>query len=230
MKSFPTEETPTSQLAIAGATRTMRWPGRPDKSDSSSEPAPSAPEPSKKPISWDESLNKIDWEHFKEPRNWIPTLLVTATALATLQLYRSYLRRIPGTGYISPSFFHRRSLYGRVTSVGDGDNFHLFHTPGGRLAGWGWIRKVPTDRKDLKGRTVRHLPTRPMKRDRALGTDEEAITRFLSASPASTPRKARILAGRHSRSPRRPSTFCGRTFWGGASGPTSTGETSTTEW
>jgi len=125
-------------------------------SSSSKTPSPPLPptESSKKPISWNDSLNAVDWEHFKEPRNWIPTVLVTATALASLQIYRSYLRRIPGADHIQPGFFRRRSLLGRVTSVGDGDNFHLFHTPGGRLAGWGWLRKIPTEKKELKGRTV----------------------------------------------------------------------------
>jgi hypothetical protein len=68
------------------------------------------------------------------------------------------LRHIPGSGHIAPSFFRRRSLLGKVTSVGDGDGFHMFHTPGGRLAGWGWLRSVPKDRKELKGRTVSHSP------------------------------------------------------------------------
>lgn len=41
--------------------------------------------------------------------------------------------------------------------MGDGDNFRLFHTPGGRLTGWEWMpgRKVPTKREELKDRTVR---------------------------------------------------------------------------
>ncbi|KAJ4290128.1 putative endonuclease lcl3 [Collariella sp. IMI 366227] len=66
----------------------------------------------------------------------------------------SYLRRFPAPSHITPKFFRRRSLLGKVTSVGDGDGFHLFHTPGGRLAGWGWLRRVPTDRKQLKGQTI----------------------------------------------------------------------------
>lgn len=53
-----------------------------------------------------------------------------------------------------PSFFRSRSLYGRVTSVGDGDNFHMFHTPGGKAVGWGWLRRIPNTRKDLKDRTI----------------------------------------------------------------------------
>jgi hypothetical protein len=47
-------------------------------------------------------------------------------------------------------------LFGTVTRVGDADNFHLFHTPGGRLAGWGWLpgRKIPEKKADLKNNTV----------------------------------------------------------------------------
>ena len=148
----------------------MRWPwqsgssGSPgsekdsESSQSSLLPVPVPTNSSKpKPVSWNERLNATDWEHFKEPRNWIPTLLVTATALASLQFYRSYLRRIPGVDHIQPAFFRKRSLFGRVTSVGDGDNFHMFHTPGGRLAGWGWLRSIPRERKELKGRTVRQF-------------------------------------------------------------------------
>jgi len=43
-----------------------------------------------------------------------------------------------------------------VTSVGDADNFRLFHTPGGRLTGWGWLpgRRVHDDKKWLKDKTV----------------------------------------------------------------------------
>lgn len=121
----------------------MRWPWSSDSSD--------GPKPARH---WNESLNKTDWEHYKEPRNWVPTAIATTTILAAVQFYRSYLRRIPGTNYIHPGFFRRRSLFGRVTSVGDGDNFHLFHTPGGRLAGWSWLRSIPTERKALKGKTV----------------------------------------------------------------------------
>ncbi|KLU87378.1 hypothetical protein MAPG_06378 [Magnaporthiopsis poae ATCC 64411] len=104
--------------------------------------------------SWNDSLNRTDWQHYKEPRQWVPTLIATATIVGAIQFYRSYLRRIPGTAHIRPGLFYKRSLLGRVTSVGDGDNFHMFHTPGGRLAGWGWLRSVPTDRKVLKGRTI----------------------------------------------------------------------------
>ncbi|KAI1300325.1 SNase-domain-containing protein [Xylaria venustula] len=120
------------------------WPPGSSKDDASS----------RRPVSWTDSLNGTDWEHYKDPRNWIPTVLVTTTALVSLQIYRSYMRRIPGAVYVQPNFFRKRSLFGQVTSVGDGDNFHLFHTPGGRLLGWGWLRNVPSKRAELKNRTI----------------------------------------------------------------------------
>ncbi|KAI1357515.1 SNase-domain-containing protein [Xylaria arbuscula] len=126
------------------------WPSSSSQGSASSKDDVS----SRRPVSWADSLNGTDWEHYKHPRNWIPTLLVTTTVVASLQIYRSYLRRIPGAVHVQPSFFRKRSLFGKVTSVGDGDNFHMFHTPGGRLTGWGWLRQVPTKRSELKNRTI----------------------------------------------------------------------------
>ncbi|CAK7225584.1 putative endonuclease lcl3 [Sporothrix bragantina] len=146
----------------------MRWPwsGRP--SDKDADPLPQTtqePQSSssssfanfpavKQLTSWTDSLNKTDWTHYRDPHTWVPPALAVGAALGFSAFYRSYLRRIPTTNHIRPNFFRKRSLLGRVTSVGDGDNFHMFHTPGGRLAGWGWLRKVPSYRKDLKGKTI----------------------------------------------------------------------------
>ncbi|KAI0483020.1 hypothetical protein GGR56DRAFT_622608 [Xylariaceae sp. FL0804] len=107
-----------------------------------------------RPSAWAENTNRTDWKHYAEPKNWVPTLLLTTTVLVSMRIYRGYLRRIPGAIYIRPSFYRKRSLFGKVTSVGDGDNFHLFHTPGGRLAGWGWLRRIPDKKADLKNRTI----------------------------------------------------------------------------
>jgi hypothetical protein len=83
---------------------------------------------------------------------------LTVSSLVAIRVYKTYLRRIPSTEHIKPDVFRRRSLFGKVTSVGDGDNFRVFHTPGGRLAGWGWARTVPKEREKLVGQTVRlHL-------------------------------------------------------------------------
>ncbi|KAK8056363.1 Micrococcal nuclease [Apiospora rasikravindrae] len=125
----------------------MPWPF--SRSDPSKDKSPE-----RRPISWADSLNGTDWQHFRDPRNWVPTVLVTTTVLVSLHIYRSYLRRIPGAGYVKPSSFRNRSIFGQVTSVGDGDNFHMFHTPGGRMAGWGWLRNVPKKKVDLKNKTI----------------------------------------------------------------------------
>lgn len=112
---------------------------------------------SKSSTDWNSSLNAFDWSQFKEPRNLIPTALLTSGILFVVYVQRRYLRRFPEATDITSSYFRSRSLLGRVTSVGDGDNFRIYHMPGGRLVGWGWLpwMKVPTARKDLKDKTVR---------------------------------------------------------------------------
>ena len=111
------------------------------------------------------SLIPTDLNRYTDPNTIIPTVILTTTILFSIGFYRKYLRRIPDAANVRPAFFRKRSLFGTVTRVGDGDNFHLFHTPGGRLAGWGWApgRKIPDKKLDLKGRTVSscflfHLP------------------------------------------------------------------------
>lgn len=132
----------------------MVWPFRasaPDKRAGDDE------QPKKRPVSWPDSLGTHDSSPLAAAKEWAPVVGFSLVGLAALQLYANYLRRIPGAAYVRPNFFRNRSLFGRVTSVGDGDNFHLFHTPGGRAVGWGWLRKVPETRKELKGRTVRTI-------------------------------------------------------------------------
>jgi hypothetical protein len=123
---------------------------------STSKSPPSAPPLAPKSTDWSALVTTSFSQHFTSRENLIPTLILTSTCLAFYTFYRSYLRRIPAAGNISPGFFRNRSLLGRVTSVGDGDNFRVFHTPGGRLAGWGWLpwRRVPKEKKDLKNKTV----------------------------------------------------------------------------
>ena len=96
---------------------------------------------------------------FMQPETVVAAVLLTATSLGLYRFYKSYLQRIPQASNISPGFLRRRSLVGKVTSVGDGDNFRMYHTPGGRLAGWGWLpgRQVPADKKELKDQTVLEL-------------------------------------------------------------------------
>ncbi|KAI7527116.1 SNase-domain-containing protein [Hortaea werneckii] len=105
--------------------------------------------------SWESNLNSTDWSHYTSPQTIVASILTTAATLALIRLYKTYLRRIPNVDYLKPGFFRHRSLYGYVTRVGDGDNFHLYHTPGGKLAGWGLLpwRRVQ-DIKKFKGKTL----------------------------------------------------------------------------
>ncbi|KAK5655427.1 hypothetical protein OQA88_5698 [Cercophora sp. LCS_1] len=124
------------------------------KSNATSPAVAPQPPPKRKNISWNDSLNRENWDHYTEPRTLVLQGLLVAVPFAAWLFYRSYLKRLPAAGHITHNHFRRRSLLGKVTSVGDGDGFRLFHTPGGRLAGWGWLRSVPTSRKDLGGRTI----------------------------------------------------------------------------
>lgn len=100
----------------------------------------------------------LDWKAFTEPRTLISSLVLTSGILVAIRFQRRFLRRFPDAPSISPSWLRRRTVFGKVTSVGDGDNFRIYHTPGGRLAGWGWLpwKKVPTNKKELKDQTVSH--------------------------------------------------------------------------
>ncbi|KAL9036799.1 MAG: hypothetical protein Q9214_005979 [Letrouitia sp. 1 TL-2023] len=136
----------------------MRWPWSKDEHD-------------KPPVKREDNLDFTDWSHYKDPRNVIAVILLTTTTLFSARLYRVYLRRIDQAGSIQANFWRRRSLFGRVTSVGDADNFRLFHTPGGRIAGWGWLpwRKVPETSKELRDKTI-HI--------RLAGVDAPELSHF----------------------------------------------------
>ncbi|SCU88466.1 LAMI_0D10198g1_1 [Lachancea mirantina] len=57
--------------------------------------------------------------------------------------FNRYLKQYKSATEIPARVFRKKWLRGRVTLVGDGDNFHFFHTPGRILGGWYWLRKVP---------------------------------------------------------------------------------------
>ena len=103
--------------------------------------------------SWENNLNSTDWSHYTSPQTITFSIITTATTLALIRVYKTYLRRVPNVAYLKPGVLRKRSYYGYVTRVGDGDNFHLYHTPGGRMAGWGWLpgRQV----RSLKGETLK---------------------------------------------------------------------------
>ncbi|KAK1996311.1 SNase-domain-containing protein [Colletotrichum falcatum] len=131
----------------------MPWPFSSSSSADSPTPSQRKDGVRSKPRSWNDLLPKPD-PPLHAAKEWAPVFLTSVASLAAFIFYQSRLRRFPTTGHIQPNLFRKRTLLGRVTSVGDGDNFHMFHTPGGRLAGWGWLRKVPTTKAALRGKTI----------------------------------------------------------------------------
>ncbi|KAF2270712.1 SNase-domain-containing protein [Lojkania enalia] len=126
----------------------MRWPWASDDDS-----------PKEKPqlAKWIDSIQDTDWSSvLTHPGTLLPSVVFTVSTISALRLYKAYLRRIPSVNHIKPNYFRRRSLFGQVTSVGDADNFRLFHIPGGRLAGWGWLpwKRVPTTREGLANKTI----------------------------------------------------------------------------
>lgn len=85
----------------------------------------------------------------------IGSAILTTSILSGVSFYKRYLRPIRSASMIPKSAFHNRKLYGIVTRVGDGDNFHFYHLPGGILTGWSWLRSTPKpNSKNLKGKTL----------------------------------------------------------------------------
>ena len=101
-----------------------------------------------------DSIAGLEWRRFKDPRNLLTVIVLTSTFIGFYSFYRSRLRRIPQAKDLPQSAWRKRTLKGVVTRVGDGDGFHLYHTPGGWLAGWGWMRHVPAESKQLKDQTI----------------------------------------------------------------------------
>ncbi|TFK47134.1 staphylococcal nuclease [Heliocybe sulcata] len=81
--------------------------------------------------------------------------LGSASTLLAARVYRRWFRRIPNADWVTPDILQkRRWLKGVVTSVGDADNFRLYHTPG---IGWRWLlklRNVPSETRDLRNQTI----------------------------------------------------------------------------
>ncbi|KIK09435.1 hypothetical protein K443DRAFT_82346 [Laccaria amethystina LaAM-08-1] len=78
------------------------------------------------------------------------------TALCTTMFHVRYGRRLKNGEWITPDLLGRDNwIKGVVTSVGDADNFRLYHTPA--LGGYTWpfkFRTIPSQSKDLKDQTL----------------------------------------------------------------------------
>ncbi|XAO21657.1 hypothetical protein I312_100412 [Cryptococcus bacillisporus CA1280] len=82
---------------------------------------------------------------------------VGASALTLLGVmgYRRYWKRIKNADYVTSELLRRRAwIKGIVTSVGDGDNLRLYHTPGPFFRYPFKIRSIPTTQKGLRNETI----------------------------------------------------------------------------
>ncbi|KAL2849168.1 hypothetical protein BJY01DRAFT_211162 [Aspergillus pseudoustus] len=137
----------------------MRWPPWSHKSHTTGGNDDDSEDQQQQAISTtaiNKALNSLTWESFTRPQTLIPTAILTTAILSGARFHRRYLRRFPDATSIPTAYFRHRSVFGKVTSVGDGDNFRIFHTPGGRLAGWGWLpwKRVPMGKKELRDNTI----------------------------------------------------------------------------
>jgi endonuclease YncB( thermonuclease family) len=92
---------------------------------------------------------------FRSYETIISSTVICTTFIGGFYIYRAYFRRIPSANRIPDYFLRKRSMLGKVTSVGDADNFHFYHTPGGVFGGWGWLRHAPDiNSRGLKDQTI----------------------------------------------------------------------------
>lgn len=134
---------------------------------------------------------------------------LTVGAFASYRLYSRYVRRVRNYLDLTPSILDgQRKLYGKVTRVGDGDNFRFFHTPGGAFMGWGWARQVPTARSALKDETLMirlcgvdapegsHFgkPAQPYSAEALLWLQNYVMGRLVTITPYSIDQYKRVVA------------------------------------
>ncbi|EJF60231.1 nuclease [Dichomitus squalens] len=142
-------------------------PWLPWGSSSSSQPPPPKPQTTQERVdqytkrlqSQIESLQEQDPQailtSFNAQLAQLPPYLLlalgAALGLGTRRAYVRYLKRLPNGEWVTPDITQsKRWIKGYVTSVGDADNFRLYHTPG-----IGWLsRAIPTKRKDLTDQTL----------------------------------------------------------------------------
>ncbi|RSH89396.1 putative endonuclease lcl3 [Saitozyma podzolica] len=100
----------------------------------------------------------------KSPSSYLPQDPVVAAAvsgfaaagitLLSVCAYRRYAKRIRNSDYVTSGMLDRkRWIRGVVTSVGDGDNFRLFHTPLFYRFPLK-LRSIPSTPKELKDETI----------------------------------------------------------------------------
>ncbi|KAG9310867.1 SNase-domain-containing protein [Chiua virens] len=133
------------------------------RKDNTDPPAPSKRSPSTNTLTVipETTGSSSPWTRLKTHCNKTPTtaffafMFGAASGAGAILAWRRWGMRLRTAAWVTPNeFARRRWVRGVVTSVGDADDFRLFHTPG---FGWQWplkIRRVPVRRKDLKDQTI----------------------------------------------------------------------------
>lgn len=144
------------------------------------------------------------------PKVLILSAGITTSIIFGFRFYKRYLRRVKTyLDLTSDILDNSRPLYGKVTRVGDGDNFRFYHTPGGIFAGWGWLRRVPTGRSALKDETlmIRLLgidaperlhwgkPAQPLSEEALNWLKLYLLGRYVTITPYSIDQYKRVVAG-----------------------------------
>lgn len=146
---------------------------------------------------------------FLDPKVLLMSAAISSSAFLSYRIYSRYVRRIKTYLDLTPSMLEgQRTLYGKVTRVGDGDNFRFYHTPGGVLLGWRWLREIPTKPHELKDETLMirlcgvDAPERAHFGKPAQPFSEEALMwlrsflngRFVTVTPYSIDQYKRVVA------------------------------------
>lgn len=133
----------------------------------------------------------------------------TATIFLSFKFYARYIRRVRSYLDFSHDMLDgQRRLYGKVTRVGDGDNFRFFHTPGGVFTGWGWLREIPTKPLELKDETLMirlcgvdapenaHFgkPAQPYSKEALAWLKGYLLDRYVTITPYSIDQYKRVVA------------------------------------
>ncbi|KAI8973707.1 hypothetical protein BDF20DRAFT_915114 [Mycotypha africana] len=98
-----------------------------------------------------------DWADSIVQTVWRPVTVGLIIGGPTLYILRKYIigKRFKTAAHIPIEYLEKQcKIRGRVVSVGDSDNFRLYHTPGLGWNGFWALRKIPQTRKELRNQTI----------------------------------------------------------------------------
>ncbi|KAI0944296.1 hypothetical protein AcW1_002042 [Taiwanofungus camphoratus] len=132
------------------------WPSRNTSTEKKSKPAPSTSPQAENVTA--AIVSKFDAGAASLPPHLLALstfILGSAIGISVVCVYGRFFKRIPNAEWVTPDMLaKKRWIKGYVTSVGDPDNFRVYHTP---AFGWRWplkFRRIPSANRDLKDQTI----------------------------------------------------------------------------